>query len=63
MSISIEQSYSPPTDIIEKKVYSSCDAIPIDLQGLKDILSHFNTSHAAYLRMNMNLRSFSKSND
>ena len=61
MCISIEQGYLPPTDIIEKKVYSSCDAIPIDLQGLNDILSHFNTSHAAYLRMNMNLSSFSKS--
>ena len=60
MCISIEQSYSPPTDIIEKKIYGSCDAIPIDLQGLKDILSHFNTSHAAYLRMNMKLKSFSK---
>ena len=59
MCISIEESYLPPTDITEKKVYSSCDAIPIDLQGLKDILSHFNTSHAAYLWMNM--KSFSKS--
>ena len=59
--ISIEQSYLPPTDITEKKIYCSCDAIPIDLQGLKDILSHFNTSHAAHLRMNMKLKSFSKS--